>query len=177
VQSSQQITEGMSSFQAERGELESAMSSRKKPGVAFWATVVVVVLLAYPISFGPACWITSRLNRGADLVPVVYRPLTWALSPDDDTAINRVGTWYAKIGAPEDWEWIPISLETETLPDGTLIGEFGGWTWASTSPFVTPPPAMLIPPPPPSPPYSQPPVLIEPGDSLSGPKVSSGGHD
>jgi hypothetical protein len=36
----------------------------KKPGVAFWATVVVVVVLvAYPLSFGPACWITSRLNR------------------------------------------------------------------------------------------------------------------
>jgi hypothetical protein len=30
---------------------------RKKPGVAFWATaVVVVVLVAHPLSFGPACW-------------------------------------------------------------------------------------------------------------------------
>jgi len=26
--------------------------TRKKPGVAFWATVVVVVGLAYPLSFG-----------------------------------------------------------------------------------------------------------------------------
>ena len=31
------------------------MTDRKKPGVAFWATVVVVVVLvAYPLSFGPA---------------------------------------------------------------------------------------------------------------------------
>src|SRR5262245_22978664 len=31
--------------------------SHKKPGVAFWATVVVVVVLvAYPLSFGLACW-------------------------------------------------------------------------------------------------------------------------
>src|SRR5262245_35249764 len=31
--------------------------TRKKPGVAFWATVVVVVVLvAYPLRFGPACW-------------------------------------------------------------------------------------------------------------------------
>jgi hypothetical protein len=30
---------------------------RKKPGVAFWATVVaVVVLIGYPLSIGPACW-------------------------------------------------------------------------------------------------------------------------
>jgi hypothetical protein len=30
---------------------------RKKPGVAFWATViVVVVLVAYPLSFGPVGW-------------------------------------------------------------------------------------------------------------------------
>jgi len=29
--------------------------SRKKPGVAFWATVVVVVVLVgYPLNFGPA---------------------------------------------------------------------------------------------------------------------------
>jgi len=32
------------------------MTVRKKPGVAFWATVVmVVVLVLYPLSFGPAC--------------------------------------------------------------------------------------------------------------------------
>ena len=31
------------------------MADRKKPGVAFWATVVVVVaLIAYPLSMGPA---------------------------------------------------------------------------------------------------------------------------
>jgi hypothetical protein len=37
--------------------LVDEMTSRKNPGVAFWATVVVVVVLvAYPLSFGPACW-------------------------------------------------------------------------------------------------------------------------
>jgi hypothetical protein len=36
------------------------MTSRKKPGVAFWTTVkVVAVLVAYPLSFGPACWFNS----------------------------------------------------------------------------------------------------------------------
>src|SRR5689334_11661117 len=37
------------------------MASFKHPSVAFWATVVVVlVLVGYPLSFGPACWISSR---------------------------------------------------------------------------------------------------------------------
>jgi hypothetical protein len=34
---------------------------RKKPGLAFWAIVVVVVgLVAYPLSFGPVCWLVNR---------------------------------------------------------------------------------------------------------------------
>jgi hypothetical protein len=48
----------------------------KKPGVAFWATVVAVVVLIYLLSIGPACWVTSRLNTGAEFVPIVYRPIT-----------------------------------------------------------------------------------------------------
>jgi hypothetical protein len=36
-------------------------TSRKQPGVAFWVTVmVVVVLVAYPLSFGPACWLADN---------------------------------------------------------------------------------------------------------------------
>ena len=38
---------------------------KKKPGVAFWATVVVVVaLVGYPASFGPACSILKVLLHG-----------------------------------------------------------------------------------------------------------------
>ena len=100
------------------------MTDRNKPGVAFWVTVVVLVfLVAYPFSFGPACWITSRLNRGADLVPNLYRPITWAMSPEGDSAINRLGTWYAKVGAPHDWEW-GCAWDPAT-------GRRIGWVWVS----------------------------------------------
>jgi hypothetical protein len=51
---------------------------RKKPGVAFW----VAAVLAYPLSIGPACWISSRLNSGAGSVPVVYRPILRMVFPD-----------------------------------------------------------------------------------------------
>ena len=41
-------------------ESASMIEARKKPGMAFWATVVVVVVLLYPLSFGPAVWLAAR---------------------------------------------------------------------------------------------------------------------
>jgi hypothetical protein len=66
------------------------MTSRKQPGVAFWATVVVVVaLVGYPLSFGPACWWFSKPRSDGtwmfnfrDLVPKapqVYWPIGWVV--------------------------------------------------------------------------------------------------
>jgi hypothetical protein len=52
------------------------VTSRKKPGIAFWATVVVVaVLVGYPLSFGPACWIATRTGAGYTAVCIIYWPL------------------------------------------------------------------------------------------------------
>jgi hypothetical protein len=39
------------------------ISDRKKPGVAFWLTVVVaVIVVAYPLSLGPAMWLAVRMD-------------------------------------------------------------------------------------------------------------------
>jgi|SRR6516165_7911756 hypothetical protein len=75
-----------------------------KPGVAFWATVVVVVALLYPISFGPACWITSRMNFGASAVPIFYRPAIWSMA--HDTGVAKAITSYSELGAAKDWHWV-----------------------------------------------------------------------
>ena len=50
---------------------------RKKPGVAFWATVVVVVaLVAYPLSWGPWCWYAHAVAHDRKLMWVgFYLPL------------------------------------------------------------------------------------------------------
>jgi len=57
------------------------MTSGKKPGVAFWATMVVVFgLLAYPLSWGPACWILWRTGTPPWAVQCyqrIYGPLLW----------------------------------------------------------------------------------------------------
>jgi hypothetical protein len=53
-----------------------AMNDRKKPGVAFWATVVVVVGLAlYLLSFGPASRLAARHQLPLDDYGTMYRPL------------------------------------------------------------------------------------------------------
>ena len=89
---------------------------RKKPGVAFWATVVVVVaLVGYPLSFGPACWITSRMNFGAEAVQTVYRPMTLVMSRS--ATASEVLRWYARLAAPRGWMWI------ERI--------YGDWVWVN----------------------------------------------
>ncbi len=38
-------------------------TDHKHPTAAFWLTVaLVVVLVGYPLSFGPACWISSYVD-------------------------------------------------------------------------------------------------------------------
>ena len=63
------------------------MTDSKKPGVAFFATVALAVLVLYVLGIGPVCWVSSRTNTGVSIVPVVYRPLTWVRSEYDCIAI------------------------------------------------------------------------------------------
>ena len=76
----------------------------RKPGAAFWATVVVVIaLVGYPLSVGPACWLSSRMNYGASTVSSVYRPLTWATARSERFA--DAVAWYSRIGSAGGWSW------------------------------------------------------------------------
>ena len=77
---------------------------RKKPGVAFWATVVVVLLLAYPVSFGPATWLYDNGGIPASAEGALedfYEPVIWAR--DDDASprwLRRSVNWYEAL-----WIW------------------------------------------------------------------------
>ena len=82
------------------------MSERqKKPGVVFWASVVVVAVLAYPISFGPACWMAARpvppggVNAD-DYHPFmnIYRPLSAALANKGKPVVSPVLKWWIGLG-------------------------------------------------------------------------------
>ncbi len=84
------------------------MTSRKKPGVAFWTTVVVVVvLLAYPLSFGPACWLAGENETAMDAIPNAYYPILWLVKisrHEVRPGVFEQGTadhcieWYATLG-------------------------------------------------------------------------------
>jgi len=86
-------------------------TDRKKPGVAFWATVgLVVVLVGYPLSFGPACWFNHATGYGASTIPVIYRPIVrvagkqFGLPNPYRTRWNSIIVWYARLGIMgDDW--------------------------------------------------------------------------
>ncbi len=87
------------------------MTSRKKPGVAFWATVVVVVVLvAYPLSFGPACWMNERGFLGATVVSALYSPV---LVTAENRQLPKIIDWYARLGAkPDDFPYVSDKMLT-----------------------------------------------------------------
>jgi hypothetical protein len=79
------------------------MTDRKKPGVAFWATVVVIALLiGYPLSFGPACWISSRSGTGVSVVNSAYQPML-GLAFGGPDVIQRGTLWYGQLLADGGW--------------------------------------------------------------------------
>jgi hypothetical protein len=99
-------------------------SHRKKPGVAFWATVVVVVVLvAYPLSFGPACWwqpvnYFDPAHPRADHLPRapnIYWPIGWFYIRGG-ARVRRGIDWYATLGQRRHKVVkLPISAEREII--------------------------------------------------------------
>ena len=71
-------------FSTNRRFWSQMSEDRKKPGVAFWATaVLVVVLVGYPLSFGPIFWLIDNGFIPHQPAYRVYRPaLKAALSSD-----------------------------------------------------------------------------------------------
>jgi hypothetical protein len=82
------------------------MTSRKKPGVAFWATVLAVATTAYVLSFGPAVWIAFHTGIGNNAIAFVYCPLcTLAVYHE---GCRHLLAWYIRIGIPENWYFMIV---------------------------------------------------------------------
>jgi hypothetical protein len=77
--------------------------SKKKPGVAFWATVVVVVVLVgYPLGFGPACWMNCRTGWiGRESLSNLYRPIIRLAQGNRNDTTSKIILWWASAGADE----------------------------------------------------------------------------
>src|SRR5262245_54793865 len=77
---------------------------RKKPGVLFWATVVVLVaLVGYCLSSGPAIWMLSGGYLSIRTVETIYSPLTW-IQDRSPEPLRRVGYEWISFWALDDWE-------------------------------------------------------------------------
>jgi hypothetical protein len=79
----------------------------KKPGVAFWASMAVVCLpLLYVLSFGPACWASSRgivpYQFGVAAVESLYHPML-RLGVDGPDSVSGCIQWWAKLKAEPGW--------------------------------------------------------------------------
>ena len=76
------------------------MTDRKQPSLAFWMTVIAVTLLvAYPLSFGPAIWGDARGHVNHAFVARAWWPLLWTVvhGPKPASAPLR---WWALLGIP-----------------------------------------------------------------------------
>ena len=100
------------------------MTSSRKPTAGFWITVALVVVLAYPLSLGPACWITSRTNSGAGMIPVIYRPIVSCLS-SRKMWLRRAIARFSDVGAAQGWRWRPA----RDLPIREHIATPDRWEW------------------------------------------------
>jgi hypothetical protein len=49
--------------------------SRTKFRFGFWPIVLLGITLLYPLSFGPACWISQRTGANGAVVSAVYQPV------------------------------------------------------------------------------------------------------
>jgi hypothetical protein len=99
------------------------MTSARKPSAGFWITVALVtVLVGYPLSVGPGCWMTATPRTGA---LVGHHKAMIAFWP-----LGRAATWNAPIGRVLQW-WMRLGTPAgriamvPTNPSGTNVIGFG----------------------------------------------------
>ena len=72
------------------------MTDRKKPGVAFWTTMVLVAVVLYPLSVGPAEWLRHHHCIPEQMYePIIcfYAPLAWAYA-NSPQPLRDALDWY-----------------------------------------------------------------------------------
>jgi len=72
------------------------MTPSRHPSAAFWITVALVaVLVTYPLSFGPACWLTASSDRFAkpDRAMIIYWPLGGAAAQGPEPVYKTLRWW------------------------------------------------------------------------------------
>jgi len=76
--------------------------TERRPAIGFWLTVAAVVMLAaYPLSAGPACWLWARGALPTGGWPYrIYSPLFAASSWNSQ--VREASAWYVGAGFPDE---------------------------------------------------------------------------
>jgi hypothetical protein len=97
----------------------------KMSGGRFACAVVLLVALAYPVSLGPACWISSWTDWAPSVVTTAFQPLMRAgyrISP----STFRWASWYSRLLAAKNWFWF---IEANADAGGASTGRVN-FEWA-----------------------------------------------
>lgn len=125
---------------------------RKKPVWPWIAALLIGLPLMYVVSFGPACWVSSRAAIALQVLPTVYRPILMLMKIDDSPADLRarltrslggsttrlyfypsgVVSQYASCFAAENWKW-RFHADFEDHPDPVVRLTEGNWEWRDSS--------------------------------------------
>jgi hypothetical protein len=78
------------------------------------AVAIAVIVAVYLLSFGPACWLTSRIG-GSEMLPTIYYPITLGMSRQTPNSLDYAIRCCAQMGANPNWDWwfIPERLQWE----------------------------------------------------------------
>jgi hypothetical protein len=70
------------------------------------------VLVGYPLSFGPACWLTMRLNLPSEVINFGYHPIVWSFDrvPRE---IRDFAMWYSEVGGNGEGVWYCDTSESD----------------------------------------------------------------
>ena len=105
----------------------------RKPGVAFWTTVILVtVVFVIPVSFGPAVWLTAGGHFHKSTVERVYWPILWASVYGPDPVWRVTSCWGSLGVSPDD----AIVLEVESETGARIQVPFGNsekWSFITKS--------------------------------------------
>ena len=77
---------------------------RDRPGLTFWATILLALVLLVPLTFGPLCWAANRVRSLRPFVVTAYAPLIRVELSGPAPAAAAL-SWWAHMSCETDWEW------------------------------------------------------------------------
>ena len=87
-------------------------AEQQRAGWTFWCVIALTLPILYVLSLGPSCWVSSRFG-GANVVTIVYRPVTWAAELTGSDFVMRELQKYSRLGVRETNEYWCWTFSTE----------------------------------------------------------------